>query len=210
MTGENPAHHDMSTTPSPDPTRNKRDALHALPCSETRRRPAKIAPCPKSQHLFLPRPPNLIFSFLRVTRTYPVDSAPAAAYRPPDVNLEYRAVSPQTLRCNALLDGPDAVGRCLIGRQNHRASYSCSRRLGVSLPCFFAMGTSSNDHRMPSLAKTNGNASPLRQATILRWKPDISWSKDRGKNQPNPRRGGGHNNDNQLTLAEKRTAKRKT
>ncbi|HMV65443.1 MAG TPA: type II restriction endonuclease [Myxococcota bacterium] len=47
-------------------------------------------------------------------------------------------------------------------------------------------------------------------AGVLRWKPNIKWGKDRGKNPPGSPWGEDRDNDKHLTLAEKRAARGET
>lgn len=47
-------------------------------------------------------------------------------------------------------------------------------------------------------------------AGVLRWKPNIKWGKDRGKNPPDSPWGEDRDNDKHLTLAEKRAARGET
>ena len=42
---------------------------------------------------------------------------------------------------------------------------------------------------------------------VLRWKPNIQWAKDRGKNPPGSPWGEDRDNDKHLSLAEKRAAR---
>jgi hypothetical protein len=44
-------------------------------------------------------------------------------------------------------------------------------------------------------------------AGVLRWKPNVKWGKDRGKNPPGSPWGEVRDNDKHLTLAEKRAAR---
>ena len=44
-------------------------------------------------------------------------------------------------------------------------------------------------------------------AGVRRWKPNIKWGKDRGKNPPGSPWGEDRDNDTHLTLAEKRAAR---
>jgi hypothetical protein len=51
------------------------------------------------------------------------------------------------------------------------------------------------------------NIRPFVEAGVLRWKPNIKWNKDRGKNPAGSPWGEERNNDVHLTLAEKRKAR---
>jgi hypothetical protein len=51
------------------------------------------------------------------------------------------------------------------------------------------------------------NIRPFMTAGVLRWKPNIKWDKDRGKNPPDSQWGEDRENDKHLTLAEKRKAR---
>ena len=51
------------------------------------------------------------------------------------------------------------------------------------------------------------NIRPFIEADVLRWKPNIKWGKDRGKNPPGAPWGEDRDNDNHLTLAEKAAAR---
>lgn len=51
------------------------------------------------------------------------------------------------------------------------------------------------------------NIRPFMEADVLRWKPNIKWGKDRGKNPPGAPYGEDRDNDTHLTLAEKAAAR---
>ena len=53
------------------------------------------------------------------------------------------------------------------------------------------------------------NIRPFIEADVLRWKPNIKWGKDRGKNPPGAPWGEDRDNDVHLTLAEKTAAREK-
>ena len=53
------------------------------------------------------------------------------------------------------------------------------------------------------------NIRPFIEADVLRWKPNIKWGKDRGKNPPGAPWGEDRDNDTHLTLAEKTAAREK-